>query len=153
MLFEFLVGVPPFSASTPSEIFDKILRRDILWPNSMLSEDARDLINKLLSTDPSNRLGSNGPEEVKEHPFFAGISWETILRDEAPFTPTLEGQTDSSFFEPRNELFKIDVKAEEDLAEDSGKAVNEDGEISSPHPSSPPIPPFLTRTSNQSCCG
>jgi hypothetical protein len=44
------------------------------------------LIRKLI-TSSENRLGLNGPEEVKKHPFFMGVDWENIKRMRAPFIP------------------------------------------------------------------
>jgi len=43
-------------------------------------DDARDLIDRLLQTDPEARLGSGGFDEIKNHPFFAG----TYLRRSTP---------------------------------------------------------------------
>jgi hypothetical protein len=43
--------------------------------------DALDLIVKLLNRDPRARLGA-GPgdaEEIKAHPFFAGIDWDHVM--------------------------------------------------------------------------
>jgi serine/threonine-protein kinase RIM15 len=44
----------------------------------MISPNAKDLICLLLNKDFMHRLGANGAEEIKSHPFFANISWETI---------------------------------------------------------------------------
>lgn len=44
-----------------------------------LSEEAKHLIVSLLNRNPSKRLGA-GPdaaEEIKRHPFFEGIDWQT----------------------------------------------------------------------------
>jgi serum/glucocorticoid-regulated kinase 2 len=30
--------------------------------------------------DPKTRLGCNGPEEIKKHPFFAMIDWKKMLQ-------------------------------------------------------------------------
>lgn len=46
---------------------------------SFISPVAADLISKLLQVDPTKRLGRNGVQEVKDHPFFSGIDWESIL--------------------------------------------------------------------------
>ena len=43
-----------------------------------------DLISKLLD-DEKVRLGSNGVEEIKVHPFFYGIDWKNIRKLPAPF--------------------------------------------------------------------
>ena len=47
-----------------------------------------DLITRLLHDDPEHRLGANGAAEVKAHPFFAGVDWETLLESgRPPFIP------------------------------------------------------------------
>lgn len=49
------------------------------------SHEVKDFVQRLLTKDPSKRLGSNGAEEVKLHPFFKvrfyrmGVSDETRL--------------------------------------------------------------------------
>jgi len=98
MIYEFLTGVPPFNAETPEDIFDRILRRDLIWPEEMEPE-AQDIINKLLNPDASQRLGHNGAEEVKAHPFFAGINWSTLLQEsrEDIFVPHLDNPEDTSY--------------------------------------------------------
>ncbi len=47
----------------------KILN-DLLWFPDEMGKDAWNLIKRLLSRDPENRLGSNGAEEIKQHSFF-----------------------------------------------------------------------------------
>lgn len=47
---------------------------------------AIDLIKKLLS-DSSKRLGINGIEEIKAHPFFFGVNWKNIKNKKPPFIP------------------------------------------------------------------
>jgi len=100
MIYEFLTGVPPFNAETPEDIFDRILRRDLIWPEEMEPE-ARDIINKLLNPDASQRLGHNGAQEVKAHPFFDGINWNTLLQEsrEDIFVPQLDNPEDTSYHE------------------------------------------------------
>ena len=98
MVYEFLAGVPPFNAETPEDIFDRILRRDIVWPDDM-DPAARDLIDRLLTVDPAARLGHRGAAEVKAHPFFAGINWDTLLQEsrEDIFVPRLDNPEDTSY--------------------------------------------------------
>ena len=46
-----------------------------------LSGDCLDIVKKLLEKNPDKRLGSlNGISEIKEHPFFDGISWKSVLK-------------------------------------------------------------------------
>jgi serine/threonine protein kinase len=58
MLYELILGVPPFSASSTDEIFENILNENITWPDipEDLSHDAHDLITKLLVSDPNERI-------------------------------------------------------------------------------------------------
>jgi hypothetical protein len=35
-----------------------------------LSDEAHDLLIRLLDKDPSKRLGKDGSDEIKQHPFF-----------------------------------------------------------------------------------
>lgn len=62
ILYEFLTGIPPFNADTPQEIFENILTRNIHWPSvpDDMSEEAYDLINRLLEMDPKKRIGAKG---------------------------------------------------------------------------------------------
>ncbi|CAG9315864.1 unnamed protein product [Blepharisma stoltei] len=101
MLFEMLVGYPPFYADKPKEVCQKIIN----WQNyftipreARLSHAAIDLIRKLIC-ESNTRLGIRGVAEIKAHPFFAGIDWNNIRNQEAPYAPELRGDTDISNFE------------------------------------------------------
>ncbi|KAI8601934.1 kinase-like domain-containing protein [Dissophora ornata] len=98
-LFEFLTGYPPFMDEAPEAIFKNILNHDIQWPEYGLSREAHDLINKLLSRDPTHRPS---PAELKAHPFFRGVDWENIRNQEAPFIPAPNDNTDTSYFDGNN---------------------------------------------------
>ncbi|RID76858.1 hypothetical protein BRARA_B03808 [Brassica rapa] len=102
ILFEVLVGIPPFNAETPQQIFENIINRDIPWPNvpEEISYEAYDLINKLLTENPVQRLGATGAGEVKRHDFFKDINWDTLARQKAMFVPSAEPQ-DTSYFMSR----------------------------------------------------
>lgn len=102
ILFELIVGIPPFNAEHPQKIFDNIMNRDIPWPKvpEEMSCEAYDLINKLLMENPVQRLGATGSGEVKQHPFFKDISWDTLARQKAMFIPSAEAH-DTSYFMSR----------------------------------------------------
>ncbi|KAH7276700.1 hypothetical protein KP509_39G018200 [Ceratopteris richardii] len=110
ILFECLTGVPPFNAEYPEKIFENILNRKIPWPRvpEEMSPDAKDLIDKLLTEDPSSRLGANGAAEVKRHPFFKNIHWETLARQKAAFIPNPESPHDTSYFTSRHHWSGLD---------------------------------------------
>ncbi|XP_054622174.1 serine/threonine-protein kinase greatwall isoform X2 [Dunckerocampus dactyliophorus] len=100
-LFEFLSGVPPFNDETPQLVFQNILNRDIPWPDGdeELSDKARDSIEILLTMDKAKRAGL---KELKCHPLFEGFDWENLQNQPMPFIPQPEDETDTSYFEARN---------------------------------------------------
>ena len=61
------------------------------FDDTLFSPDAQDLLTKLLEPDQTKRLGANGGEEVKQHPFFASVSWSDLEDKEVepPFRPTV----------------------------------------------------------------
>lgn len=103
ILFELIVGIPPFNAEHPQTIFDNILNRKIPWPRvpDEMSPEAEDLIDRLLTEDPHQRLGDRGASEVKQHVFFKNINWDTLARQKAAFVPTSESALDTSYFTSR----------------------------------------------------
>ncbi|XP_058227580.1 probable serine/threonine protein kinase IREH1 isoform X1 [Rhododendron vialii] len=103
ILFELIVGIPPFNAEHPQSIFDNILNRKIPWPRvpEEMSYEAQDLIDQLLTEDPQQRLGARGASEVKQHPFFRDINWDTLARQKAAFVPSSESVLDTSYFTSR----------------------------------------------------
>lgn len=52
------------------------------WP---LDPNSKDLITALLQQNPQDRLGSAGPQEVKEHPYLADLDWTSLLRYKVNF--------------------------------------------------------------------
>jgi serine/threonine-protein kinase RIM15 len=112
ILFECLYGYPPFHADSPEEVFQNILSRKIDWPENDedygISDEAKDLMNRLLCTDPAKRLGSNmedkyasGGEEIRSHPWFSDVNWESLRDDEASFIPAPENPEDTEYFDTR----------------------------------------------------
>uniref|UniRef100_A0A2P2MIV0 non-specific serine/threonine protein kinase n=1 Tax=Rhizophora mucronata TaxID=61149 RepID=A0A2P2MIV0_RHIMU len=103
ILFEMIVGIPPFNAEHPQIIFDNILNRKIPWPlvPEEMSPDTKDLIDRLLTEDPHQRLGAGGASEVKQHVFFKDINWDTLAWQKAAFVPSSESAFDTSYFTSR----------------------------------------------------
>ena len=67
LLFEMVVGVPPFNDNTPQDIFERIKRRDIVdWETlkGILDAITVDLIDSLLQSDPNKRPTL---EQLKRH--------------------------------------------------------------------------------------
>ena len=69
LLFEFLTGLPPHYSQNRHILFHNILHEDLEIPN-YLSNEAKDLLQKLLAKDPFERLGTmNGISEIKKRIF------------------------------------------------------------------------------------
>jgi len=100
-----IIGYPPFYADTPSETCRKILnwRKYLIFPKTnTVSTEAIDLIRRLI-TDVDKRLGYNGADEIKAHPFFRGINWNNVKRLKPPFIPKLESAVDVKYFDKFDE--------------------------------------------------
>ena len=82
-----LVGYAPFCSKETSEVCYKVLnwKKFLKIPSKInISEEAKDLIFKMISNS-NNRLGKNGADEIKKHPFFNGIDWDNIRNSKPPF--------------------------------------------------------------------
>ncbi|KAJ8920544.1 hypothetical protein NQ315_005413 [Exocentrus adspersus] len=102
ILYEMLVGQPPFLANTPAETQFKVINWETtlqIPKQAKLSKESTDLILKLCCS-ADKRLGKNA-SEVKSHPFFKDIDFEKGLRRQpAPHKPRIEYPTDTSNFDP-----------------------------------------------------
>eukprot|EP00826_Nyctotherus_ovalis_P060087 TRINITY_DN8404_c0_g6_i1.p1 TRINITY_DN8404_c0_g6~~TRINITY_DN8404_c0_g6_i1.p1 ORF type:complete len:154 (-),score=35.15 TRINITY_DN8404_c0_g6_i1:146-607(-) len=80
MLYELVVGRPPYIAGTRDQLFKNIQIGPLALPKH-LSKEARSLIVALLNRNPSKRLGAGvlGAEEIRRHPWFRGIDWDEVL--------------------------------------------------------------------------
>ncbi|KAL4609144.1 serine/threonine-protein kinase LATS2 [Arapaima gigas] len=103
ILFEMLVGQPPFLASTPTETQIKVINWESTLqvpPQVKLSAEAVDLISRLCCS-AEDRLGSNGAGEIKTHPFFDQVDFSCNLRVQpAPYRPKVSHPMDTSNFDP-----------------------------------------------------
>ena len=55
-------------------------------PEANLSPAATDILRKLIA-DADVRLGRNGAEDIKKHPFFNGLDWSSLRNMRAPYVP------------------------------------------------------------------
>jgi len=102
IFFEMLVGYAPFCAQDTQEVCFKILNHEkyLEVPSDVtLSKEATDLINRMIS-DSDKRLGKNGADEIKAHPFFKDVDWEHIRETmKPPFVPEIKNDYDTKYFE------------------------------------------------------
>uniref|UniRef100_A0A452RYR4 non-specific serine/threonine protein kinase n=1 Tax=Ursus americanus TaxID=9643 RepID=A0A452RYR4_URSAM len=102
-LFEMLVGDTPFYADSLVGTYSKIMdhKNSLCFPeDAEISKHAKNLICAFL-TDREVRLGRNGVEEIKQHPFFKNDqwNWDNIRETAAPVVPELSSDVDSSNFD------------------------------------------------------
>ena len=85
----------PYLGRNRKEIRDQILAKQVQIKKNEIPEDwsmeAADFVNRLIQRKPNNRLGLNGPEEVKEHPWLKDFPWNKLLNREVepPFLPSV----------------------------------------------------------------
>lgn len=101
IMYEMLVGYPPFYSDDPMSTCRKIVnwRTHLKFPEEVkLSPEAKDLITKLLC-NVNQRLGSGGADEIKAHCWFRGVEWDKLYQMEAAFIPEVNGELDTQNFE------------------------------------------------------
>ncbi|XP_068641054.1 uncharacterized protein [Aristolochia californica] len=101
ILYEMLIGYPPFCSDDPRITCRKIInwRTCLKFPEEpRISVEARDLICHLLC-DVENRLGTRGVDEIKAHPWFRGTQWDKLYEIEAAYKPVVNGELDTQNFE------------------------------------------------------
>ena len=74
VLYEMLVGMPPFYTDNMKKLYESIQKAQLSIP-SVVSPDARDLLKKMLNKSPSKRITI---AEIKRHPFFKMINWDLL---------------------------------------------------------------------------
>ncbi len=77
-----------------------------------ISPNAADLIQKLLIVDPTQRLGCNGVQEIREHPFFSNINWGDLLRNNK------KGPLNVTYAKDEMKLRALNVNLDELISDD-----------------------------------
>ncbi|KAG0373564.1 pkb-activating kinase-like protein [Mortierella sp. AD032] len=69
---------------TAEYTFQKIVKLEYTFPAGF-PKTAMDLVSRLLVHDPNERLGANNTiDQLKQHPFFAGVEWSELWTQPAP---------------------------------------------------------------------
>nr|CCC94332.1 putative protein kinase A catalytic subunit [Trypanosoma congolense IL3000] len=102
LLYEMLVGYPPFFDESPFRTYEKILEGKLQFPR-WIEMRAKDIIKNLLSIDPTKRLGSlkHGVDDIKSHKFYSGVNWDVLLKGgvSAPIRVRLNSDGDTRYFD------------------------------------------------------
>jgi len=101
LIYELLYGITPFFNMDKNRMFELIEVGELKFPNTIkidgniinlkISKEAKSIISKLLEKNPGPRLGKNGLNEIKNHPFFADINFDMIKNKKVkpPYKPNV----------------------------------------------------------------
>ena len=103
LTYEMFFGIPPFFCDNQEKMYQLITRAELRFPKKInISDEAKDLLQKLLIKNQDERLGSkNGFNEIRAHPFFKGLDFTALehRKIEAPYKPPLKDSTDVTNFD------------------------------------------------------
>lgn len=106
LIYEMIVGIPPFFHRNKHKMYHFIKESKVNFPDPVkhkifVSEDAKDLILRLLDKNKSTRLGANGIDEILNHPWFANLDIPKLLKREItpPYIPEIT--SDLAYFDQK----------------------------------------------------
>ena len=103
-------GYPPFCSENAQDTYRKVMtwNENLIFPPEVpISTNARSLISRLVC-NVEDRLGKNGIEEIKAHPFLQGSDWMHIRDRPSPINIKVKSIDDTSNFD---DFPEIDIKA------------------------------------------
>ena len=108
--YEFMKGVRPYLGRSRKEIKQLILNKQAKIKKSEIPENwsinSVDFINKLLIRKGDLRLGANGIDELKTHPWMENIDWKLLAEKKItpPFIPKNNDNYDKKYCEGDDEI-------------------------------------------------
>ena len=108
--YEFMLGYRPYLGRSRKEIKQLIINQQAKLSEEDIPDDwslnAMDFINKLLKRKAEKRLGYNGIEELKNHPWMEDIDWEELKMKKInpPFIPSNKENYDKNYCEEEDEI-------------------------------------------------
>ncbi|KAF0694411.1 Aste57867_14708 [Aphanomyces stellatus] len=113
LLYEMSVGKSPFFDSNIEKMYHKIQNDPLVFPtNPETPPELQDLLMGLLRKDPHKRYGTNSIKDILDHPFYAGMDWDMLLKKkiEAPWKPHVTSTLDVKYVD--SEFTELDVSDE-----------------------------------------
>ncbi|OBT60453.1 hypothetical protein VE03_10097 [Pseudogymnoascus sp. 23342-1-I1] len=133
IMFECQIGWPPFCAEEIPDTYRKIFnwRTTLHFPDDIqLGAEAENLIRSFICNS-ENRLGRVSADEIKAHPFFRGVDFDSLRRIRAPFEPRLTSNIDTTYF-PIDEIDQTDTATHLKAAQAAGQVRDEVPEMDIP---------------------
>ncbi|GJU98070.1 serine/threonine-protein kinase tricorner [Tanacetum coccineum] len=106
IMYEMLIGYPPFCSDDPRMTYRKIINRRTCLKfaeEPKFTKEVRDLICHLLC-DVESRLGTGGVDEIKVARLYTGVKWDMLYKMEAAYKPFVTGELDTQNFEKFRKL-------------------------------------------------
>jgi len=99
VMFEMLIGRPPFLGKNLHEVLKNIVNKEIEL-NDDISNEVNEVLKVLLEKDPKKRVKA---KDLKKMAYFQGVDWDVMKKGEGhpPFIPKIENDLDLRYFEKR----------------------------------------------------
>ncbi|ESO07978.1 hypothetical protein HELRODRAFT_98141 [Helobdella robusta] len=127
IMYEMLIGYPPFCSETPQETYKKVMswKETLVYPPEVpLSSQALSLLSSFCC-DQDKRL--NEVDEIKTHPFFNGVDWHHIRDRPAAIPVQLKSIDDTSNFD---DFPDVDLKWPVTAQQQASNRMNSSGDSS-----------------------
>ncbi len=104
LMYEMMVGQPPFESDNEEDLFEAILHTNVIYP-VWLTKEAVSILKGFLTKNPAKRLGcavtQGGEQAILNHAFFKNIDWDALQarKVKPPFRPTIKTKRDVNNFD------------------------------------------------------
>ncbi|BEI89390.1 uncharacterized protein CcaverHIS019_0207520 [Cutaneotrichosporon cavernicola] len=117
LVYEMIFATTPFKGANRNTTFSNVLKNEVPFPEDRLVTNlCKSAIRKLLIKDEHKRLGSqSGASEVKQHKWFASISWGLLRHMTPPIIPAESNGIDAVNFRTIRDSKSIDFLDESDI--------------------------------------
>ena len=101
--YELMLSQRPYDFKNRKEAREQILAKEVKITKKKLkegwSQDFMDFINELIKRKSEERLGKNGIDEIKKHPWLKYFNWKDLylMKIKAPFIPPESDNFDSKY--------------------------------------------------------